>query len=421
MFLAGQLFSTTGAWVQRIAQDWLVLSLTGDATAVGVTTALQFLPTLLFGLAGGWMADRWPKRRVLLTTQTTMAFTAATLACLTLTHHVTVWHIDVIAFVLGTAVAVDQPTRQSFVNEMVPSKHLRNAICLNASVFQFGALAGPAISGALIENVGPGYCFAVNALSYAAPVVALLLIRTSAAREPGAGGVDRRIREGLRHVARNNDISAAVLLMGAFGLFTTNLPVTLAAYAKSGLHLGAGGYGLLSTTTAVGALLGALISAQRSRTTPRALFGTAGSLAALYALASAVTGEQALCVVLVPIGAATVLMSTSANALVQLATASPVRGRVMGVYVLVFIGSGAIGGPLVGGIDQRLGPRAGLLAAGVVPAVAVVLVRLGHRARSNPHRAGRSRRARPRTQPAPRGPIKVICRRTRRPRIGHSR
>ena len=416
MFLIGQLFSTTGAWVQRIAQDWLVLSLTGSATAVGMTTALQFLPTLLFGLTGGWLADRWPKRHVLVATQTIMAFTSATLACLTLTHHVAVWHIDIVAFVLGTAVAFDQPARQAFVNEMVPSRHLRNAICLNASVFQFGALAGPAISGALIENVGPGYAFALNALSYLAPIVALLMIRTNAARGlRAAGGTDRRIREGLRHVAQNNDILATMALVGSFGLFTINLPVTLAVYAKSGFHLGAGGYGLLSTTTAVGALIGALLSAQRSRTTQRALFRIAGCLAGLYVLASAATTEWTLCVLLVPIGAATVLMNTSANAFVQLATANSVRGRVMSVYVLVFIGSGALGGPLIGGIDQELGPRAGMLAAGVVSAMSVVLIWLGRRTRSNPGRISRSRRARSVTPPAPRWPTPLRHPPARRP------
>jgi MFS family permease len=163
MFASGQIVSNTGAWVQRIAQDWLVLSITGSATAVGITTALQFLPTLLFGLAGGLIADRYPKRRVLLATQVGMASMAAALAFLTLTHQVAAWHVYVIAFGLGLVTAVDNPVRQSFVNEMVGPDQLRNAISINSSVFQLAALIGPAISGMLISAVGAGYAFAVNA------------------------------------------------------------------------------------------------------------------------------------------------------------------------------------------------------------------------------------------------------------------
>src|SRR6201995_2974540 len=167
LFATGQLFSNTGTWVQRIAQDWLVLSLTGSTTAVGVTTALQFLPTLLFGLFGGMIADRYPKRAVLLVTQSALAAIAGVLAVLTLTHVVAAWHVYVVAFALGLVTAVDNPTRQSFPNEMVGPAQLANAIILIASVFQLGVLFGPAISGVLISAVGPGYAFAINAASYA--------------------------------------------------------------------------------------------------------------------------------------------------------------------------------------------------------------------------------------------------------------
>ncbi|MCI2419350.1 MFS transporter [Saccharopolyspora sp. K220] len=374
-FLVGRLFATTGAWVQRIAQDWLVLTLTDNAAAVGLTSALQFLPTLLFGLTGGWIADRWPKRQVLLLTQTAMAITAAALACLTLTHHVALWHVYLIAFALGTATAVDEPTRQAFVNEMVGPRHLRNAICLNASAFQFGALAGPAISGALIATVGPGYSFAVNALSYLAPISALLLIRPADLRGLSTVGTsDRRLREGMRYLSGNRDMLWPILLVGTFGLFTTNLPVTLAAYAKSVIHAGADGYGLLSAITAAGALIGALLSAQWSRTTHRTLFAIGGILAGLYVLTSFATNPWILAAFLLPIGATTTLLNTSANATVQLAAADTFRGRVMGVYILVFVGSGALGGPLLGTIIQTLGAHVGLQAAGIVPALAGTLL-----------------------------------------------
>src|ERR1700744_3439972 len=201
LFVAGQLFSNTGTWVQRIAQDWLVLSLTGSATAVGVTTALQFLPTLLFGLFGGMIADRYPKRTVLLVTQSALGLIAGVLAAATLAHVVAAWQVYVVAFALGLVTAVDNPTRQSFANEMVGPAQLSNAISINSSVFQLGGLIGPAISGVLISAVGPGYSFAINAASFAAPLTALLMMRPAELRtvawdrdNAGSG-----LRDGLRY------------------------------------------------------------------------------------------------------------------------------------------------------------------------------------------------------------------------------
>jgi MFS family permease len=375
LFATGQLFSNTGSWVQRIAQDWLVLTLTGSAAAVGITTALQFLPTVLFGLLGGLIADRYPKRRILLATQIGMSTMAATLACLTLTHQVAVWHVYFIAFGLGIVTAIDNPTRQSFVNEMVGHDHLRNAISINSSVFQLGGLIGPAISGVLIGAVGPGYAFAINAVSYTAPFVALSMMRDSelimmprATRQPG------QLRAGLRYVAGRPDLLWPTVLVGVFGLFTANLPVTLAAYAKSVFHSGPAGYGMLSVIVSLGAFSGALVSTRlpRARLRRLLLFGTV--LAALDMLAAAAPGELSLCVLLFFVGAATLLLLTSANSTVQTAAHDTLRGRVMSVYLLVFVGSAAIGGPLLGAADEHFGPRIGMLLAGVVPAIAIVFI-----------------------------------------------
>jgi MFS family permease len=377
LFATGQLVSNTGSWVQRIAQDWLVLSITGSATAVGITTALQFLPTLLFGLAGGAIADRYPKRRILLATQAGMASMATILAILTLSHQVQVWHVYLVAFGLGTVAAIDNPARQSFVNEMVGPEQLRNAVSINASVFQLGALIGPAISGLLINAVGSGYAFAVNAVSYSASTTALLLMRERELNRTARGTTARpRIRDGLRYVASRPDTLWPTVLVGVFGLFTTNLAVTLAAYAKSVYHSGASGYGLLTSVVAVGSLSGALISAGRARTRLRVLVAIAGTLAVLYMVAAAAPSEWTYCAVMVMLGAATLLMYTSANSTVQLAAGDAIRGRVMGVYLLVFIGSGAIGGPIIGWLDEHLGPRTGMLISGLVPAVATVVVAL---------------------------------------------
>lgn len=374
LFATGQLISNTGSWVQRIAQDWLVLSITGSATAVGITTALQFLPTLLFGLAGGVIADRYPKRRVLLCTQLGMASMAVTLAVLTLGHHVQVWHVYLVAFGLGTVVAVDNPTRQSFVNEMVGQEQLRNAVSINASVFQLGALIGPAISGLLINAVGSGYAFAVNAASYSASTTALLLMRDRELHPAPAARDGTRIRDGLRYVAGRPDVLWPTVLVGVFGLFTVNLPVTLAAYARSVFDIGASGYGLLTSVLAVGSVTGALISAGRSRTRLRALVAIGGTLATLYMIAALTPSQWTYSAVLVGVGGATLLLYTSANSTVQLAADDSIRGRVMSVYLMVFIGSGAIGGPLVGWLDEHLGPRAGMLISGLVPAIVTALV-----------------------------------------------
>ncbi|HEX6501310.1 MAG TPA: MFS transporter [Micromonosporaceae bacterium] len=378
IYAFGQLVSNTGAWVQRIAQDWLVLSITGSATAVGLTTALQFLPTLLFGLFGGVLADRYPKRRLLLATQLGIASTASVLACLTLTDRVQAWHVYVVAFVLGCVTAVDNPTRQSFVNEMVGPEQLRNAISINSSVFQSAALVGPAISGALIEAVGSGYAFAINAVSYLAPIVALIMIRPDQLNTLPKAATTGRLSDGIRYVVRRPHMLWPTVLVGVFGMFTTNLPVTLAAYAKTAFHAGAGGYGLLSSTVAVGSLIGALISARRPRTRLRGLVTICFALAALEILASLAPNQWIFRLFLSAVGATTLLLLISANSMVQLAAPDGIRGRVMGVYLLVFIGSGALGGPLVGGIDQHLGPRFGMFLAGAVPALtaAVVAVKL---------------------------------------------
>jgi MFS family permease len=375
LFASGQVVSNTGTWMQRIAQDWLVLSLTGSATAVGITTALQFAPTLMFGLTGGLLADRYPKRRILLATQVGMATMGATLAALTLTGRVQVWHVFVIAFGLGMVTAVDNPTRQSFVNEMVGPDRLRNAISLNASVFQLGALVGPAISGVLISAVGPGYSFALNAISYAAPLIMLGRIRDrELIHAPAKNAVGSQLRDGVRYVASRPAMRWPIVLVGCFGLFTMNLPVTLAAFANSVFHSGPSGYGLLSSVVAAGSLTGAIVSARRTSTRLRALAATAGVLAITEMIAAAAPNELMYTAALVPVGAATLMFLTAANSTVQLAAADAIRGRVMGVYLLVFIGSGAIGGPLLGYIDQHFGPRAGMLLAGLAPAIVLALI-----------------------------------------------
>jgi MFS family permease len=375
LFATGQIVANTGSWVQRIAQDWLVLSLTGSPAAVGVTTALQFLPTLLFGMVGGLLADRYPKRKILLLTQLGMATVAGTLACLTLAGWVAAWHVYVLAFALGIVTAVDNPTRQSFANEMVGPDQLRNAISINSSVFQLGGLVGPAISGMLIGAIGPGYLFALNALSYVAPFIALSRMRDSELTVmPKVVARPGQLRDALRYARGRPEVLWPTVLVGVFGMFTANLPVTLAAYARSVFHSGPSGYGWLNATVAVGSLTGALVSARRARTTLRTLVIVGAVLASVEMVAAAVPSEIGFRILLLVIGATTLLLLTSANATVQTVAPDEIRGRVMGLYLLVFIGSAALGGPLLGATDEHLGPRIGMLLAGAVPAIATVFV-----------------------------------------------
>jgi MFS family permease len=379
-FLTGQLLSSTGLWMQRIAQDWVVLTLTNSPTAVGVTTALQFLPTALFGLVGGAMADRHSKRHVLLVTQTLMGLMSGLLAVLTIGSSVTVWEVYVIAFAFGTAAAFDMPTRQAFVNELVGVAQLRSAISLNSAVFQLGALIGPAISGALIEAVGPGWSFAVNAISYLGPILAILLMRASElspmpARQ-NSEPTRQQIRAGLQYVRSRPEIMWLTVLAGVFGMFISSLPVTNAALARGEFHRGAGGYGLLSSVVAVGSIAGAVFAASRGRVRLRGTLSAGFAMAGLYILASVAPGLWGYAIVAAGIGVATMTLITSTNSTVQLASADAMRGRVMGLYMLVFVGSGAIGGPLIGALDQLFSPRIGLLAGGVIPGAATLFVTL---------------------------------------------
>ena len=284
-----------------------------------------------------------------------------------------------VAFLVGTVFAFDIPARQSFVNELVGEGQVRNAIGLTATVFQVGALIGPAASGALIGAVGPGYAFTSTAAMYLVPMTALLRMDLrgveSAERPPGPVRVLHELHEGLHFVARRPEILWTIVLVGTFGTFISNLPVTNAAFARLVFHNGPGGYGLLGSVGAIGSVFGALFAATRHRR-PRLRSNLAAGalLAALYVLASMVPGFLGYAIVLVAIGAVTITFLTSCNSTIQISADLHVRGRVMGLYNLVFIGGGAAGGPLIGAVDQYAGPRVGMLVSGVIPAIITVFV-----------------------------------------------
>ncbi|MEU6575562.1 MFS transporter [Streptomyces sp. NPDC046805] len=382
-FFIGQVVSNTGTWMQRIAQDWLVLSLTGSSAAVGITTALQFLPMLLFGLYGGVLVDRLPKRPTLLVTQSAMAVTGLVLAVLTLTGHVQVWHVYVAAFAVGLATVVDNPARQSFVSEMVGPAQLHNAVSLNSANFQSARLVGPAVAGLLITGVGTGWAFLFNGLSFVAPLASLLLMRTrelhTVQRAPKGKG---QLREGLRYVAGRPELIWPIVLVGFIGTFGFNFPVWLSAYADNVFHAGAGAYSLFNTLMAAGSLAGALLAARRGTARLRLLIAAATAFGVLEIVAALAPSYWLFALLMVPIGICGLTVNVTANTTVQMGTDPAMRGRVMALFMMVFMGGTPLGAPVVGWITDTYGPRVGFAVGGVVSAAAaatigLVLARIG--------------------------------------------
>lgn len=376
IYFCSQIVANTGLWMQRIAQDWLINQLTGSAAAVGITVACQFLPVLIFGMFGGLVADRLPKRRVLMVTQSVAATLAGLLGLLAITGMVHAWHVFAIAVMLGFVTVVDNPTRQAFVSDLVGREHIRNAVSLNSSVFQLGGLIGPAVSGVLIHAVGQGPSFLVNGAACLL-VVTLLGIMTvpdtvgSAAAENESIG--KQIAEGLGYIRRTPEVLWTIVLVTALALFGLNMPVILTAFATNVFTSGVGGYSLFNTLVAIGSLTGALLSARRSGGPRlRLLVSCLAGLGIGLILASRFGWEPLFCLTLVGIGMVTLLFMTSANSLVQMTAPTAVRGRVMSVYLLMLLGCQAIGGPIVGTVIDHIGVRSTMLICGSIVAIAAV-------------------------------------------------
>jgi MFS family permease len=374
LWALGALVSNVGTWMQRTAQDWLVLTeLTHhSATALGTVMALQFGPATLLVPFTGYAADRFDRRRLLLATQSTMALLALGLGLLTLLGWVKLWHVYVFALAQGCTTAFDAPARQTFVSELVPETRISNAVALNSSSFSAARMVGPAVAGLLIGSVGSGWVFLLNAASFVAVIGSLLLLRVNELyrREPIAQ-TNRGLAQGVGYVWHRQELRAVmtmVLLMATFGF---NLPIFIATMSVRAFDRGPSEYGLLSSLLAAGALIGALLSARRSR--PRgallvlgaALFGTG------LALASIMPSFLLFGLTLTGVGIAAQTFTTTANGTVQLATEPHMRGRVMAIFLAIQIGTTLVGAPLVGVVADHFGPRwamgvgalAGLLAA----------------------------------------------------------
>lgn len=376
LYFSGQLISLTGTWAQRVAQDWLVLQLTNSGTALGIVTALQFAPALLLSLYGGALADRGNKRKLLLFTQSGMGLAALLLGLLDVTGAVRLWHVMALAAILGVVSAIDTPIRQSFVIEMVGGEDLPNAVALNSTTFNLARIIGPAIAGVVITAFGTGWAFLGNSASTLAVLAGLLLMRTAELypskpvdRQPG------QYRAAVRYVRSRSDLMLPMLLMFIIGTFGFNFQITIALIAKQVFHRGAASYGLLSTMLAVGATVGALAAAfRRGRPTRLFLIGAAivFSLAEIVAGSMPTFGLTALA--LMPAGLCMITVAQSANATVQLGVEPTMRGRVMGLYLLCFMGGTPVGAPIVGMVAQSFGPRWGMLGGGLICLVSTVLL-----------------------------------------------
>jgi MFS family permease len=382
LFFSGQLISLVGTWMQSLAQSWLILILTHDPLWLGIVAAFQFLPVLLIGLFGGMVADVLPKRKTVIATQTASMVLAFVLAVLSWANVVEVWHILVLAALLGVVTAIDMPTRQAFTVEMVGREDVTNAVGLGSASFNAARIVGPAVGGIVIGLLGVTLCFFVNGLSFIAVIVGLLLMRdeelqpVEALRRPtGIRDVAENLAEGLRYVRATPVVLLAVLVVGISSTFALNFNVIAPAYAEKVLDVGATGLGFLMAAMGVGALTAALVVASFKEPRPIIIIAGALGLGALEVVMGGIVSYPLALVAMWGAGVSSIAMMISANTSIQLATPDRLRGRVMSVYTTVFAGSTPIGAPVVGWIASAYGTDVALVAGGVV-AVVTALVAL---------------------------------------------
>lgn len=388
LYFIGQVVSQSGTWMQTIALSWLVVELSdGNGVAVGALVALQYLPTLLFGVWGGVIADAFDKRKVLIVTQTCMTAVSALLAVLVFADVMQLWMAYAIVAVNGLALAVDNPTRQSFVVEMVGPEDLPNAVGLTSAMFQMARVLGPVVAGVLIVTVGTGLCFLLNALSFLAVIAALVMLRpeelhrgTPVGRGKGQG------REGLAYMWRTRELRAALLATAVIGTLALNTQVVMPLMAKITFDGDAATYSYMSIAIGAGAMVGALVIASRTELTPKMFVVTGSIFGAAICVASLAPTLGIFLGVLLVVGAGQISFLATCNTQIQLRSDPQLRGRVMSVYTITLMGSTPIGGPLIGWVCEVWGPRVGYLVGGVATLVAIAVfgtqfvraVRAGH-------------------------------------------
>jgi MFS family permease len=376
-YFAGQVVSISGNWMQTVAEMWLLVHLTGSGLGVGIAAALQFLPILLLGALGGVLADRRDRRRLLMITQSLMALPALTLWLLTASGNVTVWIVYAVVLARGLVTAVDNPARQSFVTEMVGPDLVVNAVSLNSVIVHTARIVGPALAGVTIALVGVSTCFAVNAASFAAMFIALAHMDPSRLhREERATRARGQVRAALREVMARPELRIPLGMMVVAGTLSFNFQVLLPLLARFTWHGTAATYALLTSAMGVGSVVGALASGARGRTGPGLLAGSAvlfGAAQLVAAVAPSISWQVAA---LVPVGMASVTFAAGVNSTLQIEAGPTLRGRVMALYSVVFLGSTPIGAPLVGWLAGVAGPRAGLLLGGAAALIAAAGARV---------------------------------------------
>jgi len=381
IFFLVQLISLSGTWMQQVGQAWLVLRLTGSGVALGVTAALQFLPALFFASVGGLVADRADKRKLLMITQSAAGALALILAAVTLTGHVQLWIVWTLAFALGWVQVFDNPTRQSFITEMVGPSNVSNAISLNSAIFTSARVIGPAVAGLVIAWVGTGWCFLYNGLSFFPVVGGLMLMRPEELiRSAPLRRARGQLMEGLRYTWSRPELRLTLLLIAVIGTLAFNFNVLLPLMASKVFHGNAGTFGAMLSLMGVGSLAGALLSAARRSPTHRLLAGASVLFGMLLTAAALMPTLPLELAVLVPMGVCMVTVQAAGNTLLQLNSDPAFRGRVMALYLTVFVGTTPIGGPIIGFVAEHLGPRVGMAIGGVstVAAAAWVLWAIRH-------------------------------------------
>ncbi len=380
IYFTGQAISLLGTWMQRVAQAWLVLELTGSGTAVGTVTAFQFLPILLLAPLGGLIADRHDKRKILYFSQSLAGISAIGLGVVVLAGSVDLWVVYVSAAALGIAAAFDTPARQTFVEEMVGRSQLTNAVSLNSTLVNAARIVGPAIAGLLIVGVGIGWCFIINGISYISLIVALLVMDASQLHPPTISARSRRqLREGFSYVMRNPAVRTPLVLMAVAGLFVYEYQVILPLFARFTFGGDAQTFAAMTSAMGIGAVVGGLLVASKVNQSPASLARTGivfGILQLVLSLAPTLVLAYASLAI---VGAASVTFIALGNSTLQLTSEPAMRGRVMGIYVVAFFGTTPIGAPLMGWFGEHLGPRYALALGGLtlVAAASYALPRLG--------------------------------------------
>ena len=359
LWAAGALVSNIGTWMGRVGQDWLVLTVLtdGSATALGIVTGLQFLPFLLLAPWAGLIADRFPKRRTLLLTQTSLALSSLLLGVLAVTGTAQLWHVYAIALFQGITTAIDNPARQAFVSEMVPPEKLANAVALNSASFNAGRLIGPGVAGLVIAWWGTGEALLLNTVTFLFVIVALLRLRVGELRPAPLARASGGIREGFHYVRRRGDIQLVMVLVFVLGTFGMNFQITMALMATKVFDKGAGEFGLLGSIMAVGSLTAALLSARRKTPRLRVLLVSLVGFSISAALAAAAPTYWWFAAALIPVGLTALTALTTANAMVQTRVSPEMRGRVMALYMAIFMGGTPAGAPLIGWISEQFGAR----------------------------------------------------------------